>query len=152
MVIAALVGPATRSECVKKGKSMPPESTPRIQELRDYIQYWIDNNHSSWTRLFAEAGISGATQSKISNLGYLYAPTAPTLAKLATAMDIDPTILYVKAGLVPGDYETITRIHSEYDLDSDEKALIDNVRALSERQRRIVMNTARGLAEDGDGG
>ena len=130
---------------------MPPESTPRIQELRDYIQYWIDNNATNWTRLFEKAGISGATQSKISNLAYLYAPTAPTLEKLATAMDIDPIILYVKAGLVPGDSETVTRVHSEYDLDSDEKALVDNGRALSERQRRIVMNTARGLAEDGEG-
>ena len=130
---------------------MPPESTPRIQELRDYIQYWIDNNATNWTRLFEKAGISGATQSKSSNLAYLYEPTAPTREKLATAMDIDPIILYVKAGLVPGDSETVTRVHSEYDLDSDEKALVDNVRALSEHQRRIVMNTARGLAEDGDG-
>ncbi len=133
---------------------MPPESTPRIQELRDYIQYWIDNNATNWTRLFEKAGISGATQSKISNLAYLYAPTAPTLEKLATAMDIEPIILYVKAGLVPGDSETVTRVHSEYDLDDSEKELIDAIRKMSDRYRQTIIEGAKNMAEaaeDGDG-
>ena len=82
---------------------MTTSSTPRIQELRNFIQNWINRNNTNWSNLFKSAGISTATQSKISNLLYLGVPTAVTLEKLANAMDLEPHILYVKAGLVPGD-------------------------------------------------
>ena len=75
-------------------------------------------------------------------------PTAVTLEKLARAMDLEPHILYVKAGLVPGDPSVVARVHSEYDLDSEEKALIDAVRLLPERLRRVVIEGAQAMSEN----
>ncbi|GEM_PF-3429804 len=129
-------------------KLMTTSSSPRIQELRNFIQNWINRNNSNWSTLFKSAGISTATQSKISNLLYLGVPTAVTLEKLAMAMDLEPHILYVKAGLVPGDPSVVARVHSEYDLDSDEKALIDAVRLLPERLRRVVIEGAQAMSEN----
>jgi hypothetical protein len=127
---------------------MTTSSTPRIQELRNFIQNWINRNNTNWSNLFKSAGISTATQSKISNLLYLGVPTAVTLEKLANAMDLEPHILYVKAGLVPGDPSVVARIHSEYDLDDDEKALIDALRLLPDRLRRVVIEGAQAMSTD----
>ena len=130
---------------------MPPEANTNFQQLRDYIQHWVESNGTNWSRLFKTANLSNGTMMSFRNMEYLASPSIRTLQRLADAMDVDPQILYIKAGLIDGDSDALGRIHAEYDLTPDEKALIDNVRVISERQRRIVMNTARGLAEDGDG-
>ena len=130
---------------------MPPEANTNFQQLRDYIQHWVESNGTNWSRLFKTANLSNGTMMSFRNMEYLASPSIRTLQRLADAMDVDPQILYIKAGLIDGDSDALGRIHAEYALTPDEKALVDNVRVISERQRRIVMNTARGLAEDGDG-
>jgi hypothetical protein len=153
--IAALVGPATRSECVKKGESMPPEANTNFQQLRDYIQDWIEHNNTNWNRLFALANLSSGTMMSIKNLDYLVSPSIRTLQRLADAMNIDPQILYIKAGLIDGNSDVLGRVHSEYDLDDNEKELIDAIRKMPPRYRKTIIegakNTAEAVAEDGDG-
>lgn len=110
----------------------------RVEQLRQFIEGWLEAHGTNWRWLCQRAGVSHSLGTRIRQ-GYL--PRPHNLIKLARAMGLSPYHLLRLAG-----YEDLARDTEEAGLTPEEQRLLEAYRRLDGRRRQLALEVLESLA------